>query len=102
MPRVTERIDGLVLGGSSSENDGPVILTERAPLARYGHLGVVARWSDLAAKRSRPVWVVLPQLSWMRGAMVDGKPLQLGSNGQFVQLDASWLAAQEKRLTVSQ
>ena len=100
MPRVTQHIDGLVLGDSSGENGGPVILTDLSPLARYGHLGVVARWSDLAARRSRPVWVVLPQVSWLRGAMVDGRPLQLGSNGQFAELDTSWLAVQEKQLTV--
>lgn len=100
VPRITEHIDGLVLGRPAEGRD-PVILTELSPLARYGHLGVVARWSDLAAKRIRPVWIVLPQVSWMRGAMVDGKPLQLGSNGQFVELDAAWLAAQEDRLSAN-
>jgi serine/threonine protein kinase len=102
VPRVTAHIDDLVLGGATSEPDRPVILTELSPLARYGHLGLVARWSDLAAKRSRPVWVLLPQMSWMRGAIVDGKPLQLGSNGQFVELDTAWLTTQEERLSVSE
>lgn len=95
VPRVTQHIDGLAVGDSAGSG-GPVVLTELSPLARYGHLGVIARWSDLAAKRARPVWVVLPQVSWMRGAIVDGKPLQLGSNGQFVELDAAWLADQEE------
>lgn len=93
LPRVTQHIDDLILA-DAAEGADPVILTELSPLARYGHLGVIARWSDLAAKRRRPVWVVLPQLPRMRGALVDGKPLQLGSNGQFVELDAGWLAAQ--------
>jgi hypothetical protein len=92
LPVVTERIDAAVFETVSA---GPLVLTELSPLARYGHLGVVARWSDLAARRARGVWMVLPQLSWMRGALVDGKPLQLGSNGQFVELDADWLAEQE-------
>ncbi|SEP54172.1 BREX system serine/threonine kinase PglW [Amycolatopsis saalfeldensis] len=95
VPRVTAHIDVLALGDCAG-SEAPVILTELSPLARYGHLGVIARWSDLAAKRARPVWVVLPQVSWMRGAIVDGRPLQLGSNGQFVELDAAWLAAQEE------
>ncbi|NDL60408.1 BREX system serine/threonine kinase PglW [Phytoactinopolyspora sp. XMNu-373] len=94
MPRVTKHIDALVF--SSAADDAPVILTELSPLARYGHLNVVARWSDLAARRQRPVWVILPQLAWMRGAVVDGKPLQLGSDGQFVALDLEWVAMQEQ------
>ncbi|MGH3516401.1 MAG: BREX system serine/threonine kinase PglW [Haloechinothrix sp.] len=100
LPTVVERIDHLVFGDQPGEasDDGPVILTELSPLARYGHLGVVARWSDLSARRARPVWAVLPQLSRMRGAVVDAKPVQLGSNGQFVELDAGWLAAQEQEL----
>lgn len=94
VPKVTARIDELVLNVDAASAE-PVILTELSPLARYGHLNVIARWSDLAARRSRPVWLVLPQLTWMRGAVVDGKPLQLGSDGQFVELDADWLATQE-------
>ncbi|GAA1228676.1 BREX system serine/threonine kinase PglW [Prauserella halophila] len=96
LPAVTEYIDDLVLAGEQAAE--PVILTELSPLARYGHLGVVARWSDLAAKRTRPLWLVLPQLSWMRGAVVDSQPLQLGSNGQFVELDEKWLREQESEV----
>lgn len=98
LPMITDRIDKGVFGDSTSGNSGPVILTELSPLARYGHLGVVARWSDLAAKRARATWVVVPQLSRMRGALVDSKPLQLGSNGQFVDVDPGWLTAQERQL----
>lgn len=98
LPKITDRIDEAVFGDSTSGNSGPVILTELSPLARYGHLGVVARWSDLAAKRARATWVVVPQLSRRRGALVDSKPLQLGSNGQFVDVDPGWLTAQEKQL----
>lgn len=93
LPTLGERIDTEVFGGDRA-GTGPLILTELSPLARYGHLNMVARWSDLAARRARAVWTVLPQLSWMRGALVDSKPLQLGSNGQFVELDAEWLAGQ--------
>nr|WP_246300095.1 BREX system serine/threonine kinase PglW [Actinopolyspora biskrensis] len=93
-PAVGERLDAEVFSEGRA-GAGPLILTELSPLARYGQLKMVARWSELAARRSRAVWVVLPQLSWMRGALVDSKPVQLGSNGQFVELDADWLATQE-------
>ncbi len=63
----------------------PLILTEVSPLARYGYLDLLAELSDLAAPRRRPVWVVLPQLHGQVGALVDRKPIQLGSpGGQFV------------------
>jgi hypothetical protein len=97
LPAVTGRVDELVFGDGHGGR-GPVILTEPSPLARYGHLNVIARWSDLGARRRRPVWLVLPQLSWMRGAVVDGKPLQLGSAGQFVELDAEWLGRERGEL----
>lgn len=63
----------------------PLILTEISPLARYDHLDVLAKLSDLSAPRRRPVWVVIPQLRGQVGALVDRKPIQLGSpGGQFV------------------
>jgi hypothetical protein len=63
----------------------PLILTEVSPLARYGHLDVLAKLSDLSAPRRRPVWVILPQLRGQHGALVDRKPIQLGSpGGQFI------------------
>lgn len=69
----------------SEHSAQPLILTEISPLARYGHLDVLAKLSDLAAPRRRPVWVVLPQLRGQHGALVDRKPIQLGSpGGQFI------------------
>lgn len=107
LPVVTGRVDELVLdparsnaepsaGPNAEPSVEPVILTELSPLARYGQLHAVARWSDLAARRVRPVWLVLPQLPAMRGAVVDGKPVQLGSDGQFIELTADWLAMQKR------
>ncbi|OBJ86069.1 protein kinase [Mycobacterium gordonae] len=70
---------------NSEPSTQPLILTEVSPLARYGHLDVLAALSDLAAPRRRPVWVVLPQLRGQHGALVDRKPIQLGSpGGQFI------------------
>ena len=64
--------------------DRPLILAEVSPLARYGHLDVLAELSDFTARRRRPIWLVLPQLRGRRGALVDGKTVQLGSPGQFL------------------
>lgn len=82
-PALRERLQAAVFAGPRSA--APLILTEVSPLARYGHLDLLATLSDLAAPRRRPVWVVLPQLRGQVGALVDRKPIQLGSpGGQFV------------------
>lgn len=83
-PSLWEQLRAEVFDGETRSE--PLILTEVSPLARYEHLDVLAKLSDLAAPRRRPVWVVLPQLRGQVGALVDRKPIQLGSpGGQFVQ-----------------
>ncbi|MEU4319430.1 BREX system serine/threonine kinase PglW [Nocardia fluminea] len=83
-PAVLDRIDAAIFTDPGSAR--PLILTELGPLARYGFLQRVARWSDLTAARRRPIWVILPELHQIRGAQVDGLPIQLGSpTGQFVE-----------------
>ncbi len=77
----------------AGEGSRPVLLVETAPLARYGHLGTLARWTDLALRRTQAVWLLVPQLAGTRGAVVDGRPLPLATPGQFVRLDAEWLGA---------
>ncbi len=86
MPALRTRLEEQMFGEQGAGGgERPLILTEVSPLARYGYLDVLARLSDLSAPRRRPVWVVLPQLRGQRGALVDGKPIQLGSpGGQFV------------------
>lgn len=69
----------------------PVLLTEAAPLARYGHLGTLSRWTDLATPRTQAVWLLVPQLHGAQGAMVDGRSLPLAAPGQYLRLDADWL-----------
>ncbi|WP_264032871.1 hypothetical protein [Mycolicibacterium gilvum] len=82
-PALRQKLQTAVFDGQQST--APLILTEVSPLARYGHLDLLAALSDLAAPRRRPVWVVLPQLRGQAGALVDRKPIQLGSpGGQFV------------------
>lgn len=83
VPQLWTELQSAVFDGEGSSS--PLILTEISPLARYGHLEVLAKLSDLSAPRRRPVWVVLPQLRGQVGALVDRKPIQLGSpGGQFV------------------
>ena len=83
VPQLWAELQAAVFDGETSAE--PLILTEVSPLARYGHLDILAKLSDLAAPRRRPVWVVLPQLRGQLGALVDRKPIQLGSpGGQFV------------------
>ncbi|MGB3520640.1 MAG: BREX system serine/threonine kinase PglW [Mycobacterium sp.] len=88
VPALSMQLHQAVFDGE--RNTKPVILTEVSPLARYGHLDMLAKLSDLAAPRRRPVWVILPQLRGQTGALVDRKPIQLGSpSGQF----AMWVPA---------
>lgn len=83
VPQLWTELQAAVFDGEPT--NAPLILTEVSPLARYDHMDVLARLSDLAAPRRRPVWVVLPQLPGRAGASVDRKPIQLGSpGGQFV------------------
>lgn len=83
VPALREKLRTAVFEGERSTS--PLILTEVSPLARYRHLDLLAMLSDLSAPRRRPVWVVLPQLRGQIGALVDCKPIQLGSpGGQFV------------------
>ncbi|WP_283607113.1 BREX system serine/threonine kinase PglW [Mycolicibacterium poriferae] len=83
VPQLSKQLHDAVFGEDASTM--PLVVTEVSPLARYDHLDVLAKLSDLAAPRRRPVWVVLPQLRGQVGALVDRKPIQLGSpGGQFV------------------
>jgi serine/threonine protein kinase len=71
----------------------PVLLTDVAPLARYGHLNILGPWADLATRRPQAIWVLVPQLPGTHGALVDRRPLPLAAPGQFMRLDPSWIAA---------
>jgi len=82
IPQLREQLHTKVF--NEPTDAGPLILTEASPLARYGHLDVLTQLADLAAPRRRPVWLILPQLRGQHGPLVDRKPLQLGSPGQFL------------------
>jgi hypothetical protein len=80
-------------GAGAPEGVRPVALTELPPLARYGHLALLAQWSDRAARQRQATWAVVPQMVNNYGPLVDGRPLPLAAPGQSVRLDAGWLAA---------
>jgi serine/threonine protein kinase len=72
---------------------GPVLIVEAAPLARYGHLGSLARWTDLSASRPQAIWLLVPLLHGTSRPLVDGLPVPLGAPGQYLRLDDEWLAS---------
>jgi len=90
LPQVEAAVTGVA--GGVPEGTRPVVLTDVAPLARYGHLNLLARWTDLAARRPQAVWVVVPQLAGNHGPLIDGRPLPLAAPGQFLRLGADWFA----------
>jgi hypothetical protein len=96
LPAVEAAIDAAA--SDAPEGTRPVLLTEIAPLARYGHLTMLSRWADLAARRPQAIWALVPQLSGSRGAIIDKRPLPLAAPGQFFRLDSEWIDA---RPTVS-
>ena len=79
------------VGAAAAEASRPVLLLEAAPLARYGHLGSLSRWTDLTSPRRQAIWLLVPQLLGSQGAVVDGRPLPLAAPGQFLRLDGDWL-----------
>lgn len=84
LPEVDAAIDKAAQGG-------PVVLTDLGPLAQYGHVGRLARWTDIAAARPGAIWALVPQLAGQSGAIIDGRPLPLAAPGQFLVLDIGWL-----------
>jgi hypothetical protein len=91
LPAVDDTITAALSGAPNGTR--PVVLTELAPLARYGHLGLLAQWTDLAARRPQAIWVIIPQLPSSQGALVDRRPLPLAAPGQFFRLDVEWIDA---------
>ncbi len=91
-------VDAAIDQAAASAPDGtrPVLLTEVAPLARYGHLAILALRADLSIPRRQAVWVMVPQLPGNQGAVVDGRPLPLAAPGQFFRLGSEWIGAQPR------
>ncbi|GAA4873532.1 BREX system serine/threonine kinase PglW [Serinicoccus chungangensis] len=96
LPAVTAAVEEVM--NSAEEEAGPVLLTEASALSRCGHLGVLAQWTDLTRPRAQAVWLVVPQLRNVRGAILDGQPVSLSSPGQFLALDSEWIDSRDLAL----
>ena len=89
LPAVDSAIDAAL--AAAPEGTRPVLLTDVATLARYGHLNLLASRADLATRRPQAIWMLVPQLDGNRGPVIDGRPIPLAAPGQFLRLDADWL-----------
>ncbi|MDO5628957.1 MAG: BREX system serine/threonine kinase PglW [Mobilicoccus sp.] len=87
MPAVVDAMAAAIEGG---DPDRPALLVEAAPLARYGHMDVLTRWTDMTTSRPRAVWLVAPLARNTPGSLLDGAPIPLGSPGQYLRVDARW------------
>nr|BFF06752.1 hypothetical protein GCM10023233_17210 [Brevibacterium otitidis] len=96
LPSVTTAVEEAM--DAAGETEQPVLLTEASSLARYGHLGVLAQWTDLTRPRRQAVWLVVPQLRNVRGPVLDGRPVTLNSPGQFLALDTEWIDSRDQAL----
>lgn len=68
----------------------PVLLVEASILARYGHVDIVRRWSDLATTRGQAVWIILPQVGASQGPLLDGVSVQTSPN-QYLRVETAWI-----------
>ena len=87
LPAVRDRIT--VALDAAPEGSRPVLLTEAAPLARYGHVDLLAAYADLTAHRRQAVWLLLP-VGVDGGPLLDRAPVPLAHGGQFVRLPDDW------------
>ncbi len=84
-------VAGVVDAALASAGSGPLVLTDAAPLARYGAVGRLSRWTDLSLARGRALWLVVPQLHANHGPLLDQRPLPLVAPGQYVPVEEAWI-----------
>jgi serine/threonine protein kinase len=76
--------------------DRPVVITEAAPLARYGHMAILSRLADITTSREQAVWLVVPEEGG-GGPLLDRVPVPLTYASQFVAIDGSFAMQGEAR-----
>lgn len=89
VPDIDVAIQEALAGATGS--DRPVVITEAAPLARYGHMTILSRLADITTPRDQAVWLIVPEEGG-GGPLLDGAPVPLTYASQFVRLDAKQLA----------
>lgn len=97
VPRIREQLQQVL---NDADRRGPVILTDTAPLIRYGHGALLRQLSDLTERRARAVWVLVPQFGSHTGALVDGESVQT-SPQQFISVDSVWIDPRAAQLLKS-
>jgi serine/threonine protein kinase len=73
--------------------DRPVVITEAAPLARYGHMSVLSKLADITTKRDHAIWLVVPE-DGGGGPLLDRVPIPLTYASQFVRVDDLFVASE--------
>lgn len=71
---------------SAPEATRPVLITDAAPLARYGHMALLPRLADVTRRRANAVWLIVPQ-GTESGPVLDRETIQLSYGSQFVRLE---------------
>lgn len=72
---------------------GPVLLTEAAPLARYGCMDLFANLADPSVPQPAARWLLLPDEKAL--PTLDGEPVPVLSDSQWLRLPSAWYAAEE-------
>jgi hypothetical protein len=83
-PRIEDAIRDALSGNPGG--DRPVLITEAAPLARYGHMAILSRLADITTSREQAVWLVVPEEGG-GGPLLDRVPVPLTYASQFVHID---------------
>jgi hypothetical protein len=78
----------------SGPADVPVLLTNAGPLARYGHLSLLARLADHTTPRRHAVWLLLPAREGQPAPTLDSEPVPIVSASQWLRLPTAWLDAE--------
>nr|CTQ94912.1 serine/threonine protein kinase [Kibdelosporangium sp. MJ126-NF4] len=84
------------LPGELTAAPGPVLLTEAAPLVRYGWLGKLESWITDGTV-PRPGVLLVPADDRAATPMLDGKPVPVNSTTQWLTLPTAWLNARNRR-----
>jgi serine/threonine protein kinase len=85
--RAIPAVETAIAAAQQAEPAGqrPVLLTEAAPLATYGHADVLARLADLTTAHRQSVWLLLPY-DESTAVDLDGRAVPLAHTGQIVRM----------------